>query len=167
MNWSEVDSGGWAACYVDLMIIMDEWMKRSMHLWSVNNQIKYSICPFWGWSWRSPSLCRKTIQEITSLSECLLQAPLGVKTGALRLSRDESSYRKELWGTLSIAVLCLRVSVGVFMLNTLHHRKQNKQAQKNSSNFGFWMNKFNTFTNKMGVNSSFDGSWVVRFWKVN
>lgn len=33
---------------------------------------------------------------------------------------DETcSYRKELWRTLAVAVLCLRVSVRVFMLNTL------------------------------------------------
>lgn len=43
MIWSI--SQGWAACDVDLMFIMDEFMKPLMHLWSVN-KITYSICPF-------------------------------------------------------------------------------------------------------------------------
>lgn len=86
MNRFEVNPDGGAACYVDLMIITDEWMKHSMHLWSVNNQITYSICPLWGRSWRFPFLCpnnAKIVQDGSSFAESLLQAPWGVQTGTL------------------------------------------------------------------------------------
>lgn len=122
---------------VDLMIITDECMKRSMHLWSVNNQITYRICPFWGWSWISlPLIAQNSPRQQFICRESLLQAPLGVRTGTRLLARCTSyiwevkcSYRKQLWRTLSVAVLCLRVSVGVLMLNTLWRGPTLGQAQ--------------------------------------
>lgn len=48
----------------------------------------------------------------------------------LYILTSRGSYRKELWRTLSVAVLCLRVSVGVFMLDTLHQRKKRRKDYK-------------------------------------
>lgn len=138
------DPDGWAASYVDLMIITDECMKRSMHLWSVNNQITYSICSFWGRSWMSSSVCHSNAKKLSKTAfhmPCpFSKRPLSVPIQSFYWPiahvvlpepqrQVKRSYRKELWRTLTVAVLCLRVSVSVFMLNTLWRRPTLGQAQ--------------------------------------
>lgn len=149
MEQCEANPNGWAANYVDLMIITDEVMERSMHLWSVNNLITYSICPFWGCNCGliSPSLhqcnknCPRTAFSHGDGGGCVsssstIRSPSGAFSRPTvffveQLKRIVSqSYRKQFWGAFSIAILCLRISVGVFMLNTLHGGKKEGDTQK-------------------------------------
>lgn len=127
----EANLDGRAAGDVDLMIITDECMKRFMHLWSVNNKKEKkwkkhtAFALFWGWFG-----CLHFVATITqncpsiSFARSLQRTPSRVGSSSRTTTGGPTgSHGQQLWRTLAVAVLSLRVSVGVLMLDALKEKR--------------------------------------------